>query len=126
MTMRFELYSSKKLCRFIPSRQKLFCLISICLISIFAFPAYAAGSFSFLGKPVVEIVNDIIKLILTFVGRISLLVLILGGVFYVVSGSNPESQEKAKKTIVFALLGVMLVLASYAILIIIDKIVVQP
>lgn len=124
--MRFEPYSSKKLCRFIPSRQKLFCLISICLISIFAFPAYAVGSFSFLGKPVVEIVNDIIKLILTFVGRISLLVLILGGVFYVISGSNPESQEKAKKTIVFALLGVMLVLASYAILIIIDKIVVQP
>ena len=124
--MRFKLYSSEKLYRFMPSRQKLLCLVSIFIVSIFAFPAYAAEAFTFLGKPVVEIVNDLIKLILSFMGRISLLVLIFGGVFYVVSGSNPEKQEKARKTIVFALLGLIFILASYAILVIIDKIFVQP
>ena len=108
-------------------KRKLFYSLLIFSISVLVFPVYvyAAGSFSFLGKPVVEIVNDLIKLILSFVGRISLLVLILGGVFYVVSGSNPEKQENAKKTIVFALLGLILVLASHAILVMIDKIFVQ-
>ena len=125
--MRFELYSSEKICRFMPSRQKLLCLISIFIVLIFAFPVYvyAAGAFTFLGKPVVEIVNDLIKLILSFLGRVSLLVLIFGGVFYVVSGSNPEKQEKARKTIVFALLGLIFVLASHAIIVILDKIFVQ-
>ncbi|MCK4592602.1 hypothetical protein KAT63_04160 [Candidatus Parcubacteria bacterium] len=125
--MRFKLYSLERICRFITSRQKLFCLILIFIVSIFAFPVYvyAAGAFTFLDKPVVEIVNDFIKLILSFLGRVSLLVLILGGVFYVVSGSNPEKQEKAKKTIIFALLGLMLVLASHAIIVILDKMFVQ-
>ena len=53
------------------------------------------------------------------------MVIILGGVFYVVSGSSPEKQEKARKTIVFALLGLIFVLASHAILVIIDKVFVQ-
>ena len=125
--MRFKLYSLERIYRFITSRQKLFCSILIFIVSIFVFPVYvyAAGAFTFLDKPVVEIVNDFIKLILSFLGRVSLLVLILGGVFYVVSGSNPEKQEKAKKTIIFALLGLILILTSHAIIVILDKMFVQ-
>ncbi|MCK4891779.1 MAG: hypothetical protein KAS78_03875 [Candidatus Pacebacteria bacterium] len=108
------------------NKQKLFCLISIFIFSIFAFPVYAAGAFTFLDKPVVDIINELIKLILSFVGKISLLILILGGVLYVVSGSKPERQEKAKKTITYAILGLILVLISYAILGVLDKIFVQP
>ncbi len=124
--MRIKLYSTERLCRFMANKQKLFCLISIFIFSIFAFPVYAAGAFTFLDKPVVDIINELIKLILSFVGKISLLILILGGVLYVVSGSKPERQEKAKKTITYAILGLILVLISYAILGVLDKIFVQP
>ncbi len=126
--MRFKFYSSKKLCRFIINRQKSFFIVLILTVSIFAFPlyVYAAGSFTFLGKPVVDIVNDLIKTILSLVGRVSLLILIFGGVFYIVSGSNPENQEKAKKTITYAIFGLIIVLISYAIMNILNKIFVQP
>jgi hypothetical protein len=107
------------LCR----KKILFLTIFIFSLSL-AFPAlvFAAGTFTFLGKPVVDIVNDLIKLILSLVGRISLLILILGGIFYVTSGSSPENQEKAKKVVTAALFGLILVLVSYALVNIADTI----
>ncbi len=110
------------LCR----KKILFLIIFIFSLSL-AFPAYvfAAGTFTFLGKPVVDIANDLIKWILSLVGKISLLVLILGGVLYVASGSSPENQEKAQKTITAALFGIILVLVSYALISVADTIFVR-
>jgi O-antigen ligase len=110
------------LCR----RKTLFLTVLIFFLSL-VFPAYvfAAGTVTFLGKPVIDIVNELIKLILSLAGRISLLVLILGGVFYVTSGSSPENQERAQKTIKAALFGLILVLVSYALINVVDKIFVR-
>ncbi|MCG2693698.1 hypothetical protein L6259_00190 [Candidatus Parcubacteria bacterium] len=102
-----------------------FAVTALSLLLIFPAYAFAAGTFSFLGKPVVEIVNDLIKWILSLVGKISLLALILGGIFYVASGGSPENQEKAQKTITAALLGIILVLVSYALINIVDMIFVK-
>lgn len=92
---------------------------------LFADDLVWAGNFLGVRQPIMCIIIDLILWILSIVGRVSLLVLIFGGVFYVVSGSNPERQEKAKKTIVFALLGLILVLASHAIIVVMNKIFVQ-
>jgi len=77
------------------------------------------------GKPVVDTVKDITTYILSITGSIALLILIIGGIYYIVSGSNPDGQLKAKKIIVFALLGLTLILVSYAILTVIDNLVVN-
>lgn len=97
------------------------------ILSLIILPVHnvMGASFSLFGKPVVDIVNDLIELILSYLGKISLLVLIIGGVLYVVSGSNQEAQEKARKTITYALFGIILVLISYATLAILHRIVVQ-
>ena len=92
---------------------------------LFAGDLVWAGNFLGVRQPIMCIILDLIMWILSIVGKVSLLVLIFGGIFYVVSGSNPEKQEKAKKTIVWALLGLALVLASHAIIVIMNKIFVQ-
>lgn len=109
------------------SRKKILFLTTLIFLLSLAFPAYvfAAGTVTFLGKPVIDIVNELIKLILSLVGRISLLILVLGGIFYVTSESSPENQERAKKVVSAALFGLILVLVSYALISVVDKIFVK-
>lgn len=76
----------------------------------------------FLGKPIKCIIDDISGWLLSIIGKIALLMLIFGGVYYIFSGSDPQKQESAKKMITFALLGLILILISYAILTMLDKI----
>ena len=92
---------------------------------IFAFPVFAAGSFSYLGKPFVDIANDLILWILSIIGKICLFIIILGGVLYTVSGSKVETQEKAKKIVTSAIFGIIFVLLSYAFLKVLEKILVM-
>ncbi len=80
------------------------------------------SNFSFLGKPVICIVQDAIKWILSVIGGIVLLILILSGTYYMFSGNNPKRQESAKKTISYAIIGIILILVSYAFLALIDRI----
>ncbi|MCK4800211.1 hypothetical protein KAS31_04505 [Candidatus Parcubacteria bacterium] len=120
--MRSGLFFLEKPCHFISNRQKILCLVLIFMVTIFAFPVFAAGSFSYLGKPFVDIVNDLILWILSIIGKICLFIIILGGVFYAVSGSKVEAQEKAKKIITSAIFGIIFVLLSYAFLKILEKI----
>jgi len=101
-------------------------VISTSALLLLAYPAFGAASFSIGDKLVVDIVNDLILFILSIAGRIVLLMLVFGGIYYIISGSNPDGQVKAKKIIVFAILGVILTLMSYALVELIDKIFVQP
>ena len=52
--------------------------------------------------------------------------LVVGGIYYIVSGSNPDGQLKAKKLITYAILGIILTLISFAIVELMDKFFVQP
>ncbi|MDF1498572.1 MAG: pilin [Patescibacteria group bacterium] len=85
-----------------------------------------ASNLTFFGKPIACTVQDLILFILSIAGKIVLLMLIIGGIFYVVSGSNPQNQEKAKKIILYTLIGLILVLSSYAILSVLNKFFTEP
>jgi len=76
----------------------------------------------FLGKPVVDIVNDLILFLLSIIGGVALLMLVFSGILYVFAGANPEAQTKAKKTFNYAIIGLILVLISYAVVKIITDI----
>ncbi|MCK4525143.1 MAG: hypothetical protein KAU07_01770 [Candidatus Andersenbacteria bacterium] len=73
-------------------------------------------------KDIVEVFNDASKILLSFAGRLVLLFLIFGGVYYIMSGSDPQKQEIAKKIITYALLGLVFVLISYAVIVVLDRI----
>ena len=67
-------------------------------------------------KPIICIVQDLILFLLSIIGGIALLMLVFGGILYILAGSNPEAQEKAKKTFNQAIIGLIFVLISYAII----------
>ena len=77
-------------------------------------------------KNIVEVFNDFTKTLLAYTGRLVLLFLIFGGVYYIISGSDPQKQENAKKIITYALFGLVLILISYGIIVVLDRIGASP
>ncbi len=109
-------------------RRKLFLFFLISAFSALAvaLPVYGAPTLVFLDKPVVDIFRDAANWLLSIAGGLALLMLIIGGIWYIFSGSNPDNQEKAKKIITYALVGMALILISYAILVVIERIAAKP
>lgn len=73
-------------------------------------PAEAAG-----------VVTNLIDLSLKFVGAAAILFLIFGGYRYIISGSNPEHQEKAKTTILYSMIGLVVSMLAYVIFTIVRR-----
>ena len=63
-----------------------------------------------------SIVRRAINLMLYGVGILSVVMLIWGGVRYVISGGNKESITAAKNTILYAIIGLLVALFAYAII----------
>lgn len=61
-----------------------------------------------------QIILNIVNFILYFLGLIAVIMVIYGGITYVTSAGNQESVEKAKKIIMYAIIGIIIVLISFA------------
>lgn len=59
------------------------------------------------------ILSTIINGALVFAGAIAVLFLIIGGFRYVVSSGNPDQVEGAKKTILYAVLGLIIIFVAF-------------
>ncbi len=70
----------------------------------------------FSAKPIICIVQDLILFLLSIIGSIALLMIVFSGIFYIFAGGNPETQTKAKKFFNYAIIGLIFVLISYAII----------
>lgn len=62
-----------------------------------------------------EAISKIIKIVLGFLGVIFIILIIYAGFNWMTSAGNEEKIEKAKKTMVAAVIGVAIVLMAYAI-----------
>ncbi len=62
----------------------------------------------------VDLLSFIINFFLGLVGTIAILMLIYGGFLYLTSGGG-ENTKKAKNTIMYAIIGIVVILLSYAI-----------
>jgi len=58
--------------------------------------------------------NKIVNLILLFVGIIATIVLIIGGMRYVLSGGDSKAVEDAKNTIIYAIVGIVIAMLASA------------
>lgn len=61
------------------------------------------------------IFNTITNVLLFAVGAISVIMLIIGGIRYVVSGGDSTAVQSAKNTILYAVVGIVICLLAYAV-----------
>jgi hypothetical protein len=59
--------------------------------------------------------GEVVQWVLSFIGVIFLGLMIYGGFMWMTSGGNQESIGKAQKTIVAAIIGLIIILSAYAI-----------
>jgi len=60
-------------------------------------------------------INDLINVLLFIIGGISVLMIIIGGILYVTSQGDSGNVTKAKNTILYAIVGLIVSLLAYAI-----------
>lgn len=61
------------------------------------------------------IVGSIANVLIFLVGAASVIMIIVAGLSYVVSGGNSDQVVKAKNTILYAVIGIIVSISSYAI-----------
>ncbi len=65
------------------------------------------------GTSLGEVLASIINALLLFAGAVAVLFLIIGGFRYVVSTGNPEQVDAARKTILYAILGLIIIFIAF-------------
>ena len=60
------------------------------------------------------VVTTIVNIMLFIIGALSVIMLIYGGLRYVISGGNASSVTAAKNTILYAIVGLVIALFAYA------------
>lgn len=61
------------------------------------------------------IIQSVTTTLLGVIGALSVLMIIVGGLRYVISGGDPKKTADAKNTIVYAVIGVVVAIMAYAI-----------
>jgi hypothetical protein len=76
------------------------------------------AGFSGIGKArnITEIIIAVIRMLLTIAGALAVLFIIIGGFQYITSAGNDEQAEKGKKTLINAVIGMVLIILSYVII----------
>lgn len=67
------------------------------------------------GPSVNQLISNIISILIYVVGIASVIVIIIGGIMYVVSAGNPDSVKKAKDAILYAVIGLVVAFSAFAI-----------
>lgn len=61
------------------------------------------------------ILRTVSNILIYVVGAVAVLMIIIGGLMYVLSGGDPNGTKKAKDTILFAIIGLVIAILAYAI-----------
>lgn len=75
----------------------------------------SGGLFGSLNQGPVGFITFIIRIMLYLSGMIAVVFVIIGGYQYITSGGNEESAEKGRKTLVNAIIGIVIIILSYVI-----------
>lgn len=62
-----------------------------------------------------KLIRDIIRTLLFIVGVISVIMIVVGGIRYAVSGGDASQTKAAKDTVLYAVVGLVVALLAYAI-----------
>jgi hypothetical protein len=97
----------------------LIAIISVCLLSIVS--SYALAASATFGNPIssstIEAVfNNISTYLKSIAGVIAVIFIVIGGIMYMLSGGSTEMAERGKKTIIYAMAGLAIVVGASTIL----------
>lgn len=71
------------------------------------------------------VLQEFAAMLLSYVGAITLLVLVSGGVYYMYAAGDATRQTTAKRIISYALLGLLIIILSYSMLKVVETIAVN-
>ncbi len=60
--------------------------------------------------------GSVIRLVIGFAGIVFFIMFIVGGFSYLTAGGNPQAVEGAKKTLTYAIMGLVFIVLAYLIL----------
>ena len=60
-------------------------------------------------------IPTVVNTLLYFVGAIAIIMIVVGGLRYVISAGNPAAIQSAKNTILYAIVGLLLAASAFAI-----------
>lgn len=66
-------------------------------------------------KPIGTTIGNVVNVLLYFVGAIAVIIMIWGGFQYITSSGDSQKATTAKNTIMYAVIGIVVVVMSYAI-----------
>lgn len=93
-------------------------VLTVAVAAFIALPAFAQDTGT--GTNVIQnvklgvVVQRVISAVLAIVGLLAAVYLIYGGVLYLTSGGEPKAADKAKHVILSAIIGVIIVFVSWA------------
>src|SRR3989344_6015393 len=63
--------------------------------------------------PLIETINNIIKVLLGLLGILAVLLILWGGFIWMTATGDPDKVEKAKKLIISGIIGLVIIFAAY-------------
>lgn len=73
------------------------------------------------GLNIGALVSDVLPIVLTIAGFVTVIVIIISGIQFVTSGGNPEAAAAARGRLTFALIGFVIIILAFAILQIVNR-----
>jgi hypothetical protein len=61
-----------------------------------------------------QLIGNVIKILLSFVGLLSVIFIVIGGIAYILSTGDPKRIQRAKSIITNAIIGLIIALVSFA------------
>lgn len=72
-----------------------------------------------------EIVLNFLKLLMSFIGGLSVLMIVVGGVIYITSAGDERRSEMGKNTVKFAMMGIVIAMLSLVIIKVLAQVIVK-
>ena len=96
-------------------------VIASSIILGFSFPVLAIEIPNYGPKDLCALLTGISSAVAGVVGTVGVIMIIVAGIFYLTSAGNPERIGVAKKTLIYAIVGIAIALSAGAIIAIVKK-----
>lgn len=76
-------------------------------------------------RTVTDVANRVVNILLSIIGAFAVIAIIVGGIFYISSGGDPAKAEKGKKTVIYAVYGIVIATLGFFIMYIVKDLINQ-
>lgn len=97
-------------------------LSAISLLAMFAVPA-SAQIIGLTNRPIIDIIRSGIDWLLSIAAGLTILFLIIGGIYYVTAAGDDNQMTTAKTIITYSIVGLFFILISYSIVLAVNKLI---